>query len=216
TPQQFFDVLPSLIRHDDEPNAFPSSIPLHLLSMLAREPVNVVLTGEGADELFLGYDSRYRVTALNKRLGDGYSGLLPSRMRDSIASLVSSLPRQLKRYGERTFLALESTPRELFCENFAVFRGSQRGDVLKDKNLVNVRDPFAEILRHYHGAGGEPLQSMSHADIKSYLVELLMKQDQMSMSASLESRVPFLDHRLVEMVASIPGRYRLRGLTTKT
>src|SRR5690606_19142073 len=103
----------------------------------------------------------------------------------------------------------------LFCENFSVFRQQQRAALLRDEDLIRTRDPFAEILRHYHGAGSEPLQSMSHADIKTYLVELLMKQDQMSMSASLESRVPFLDHRLVEMVASIPGRYRLRGMQTK-
>src|SRR5690606_34099176 len=171
--------------------------------------------GEGADELFLGYDYRYRVTAMNQRLGNIYAGALPARVRDSIAGLVSSLPRRLRRYGERTFLALESSPRDLFCENFSVFRGHQREAILRDQELVNARDPFAEILRHYHGAGNDPLQSMSHADIRTYLVELLMKQDQMSMSASLESRVPFLDHRLVEMVAAIPARFRLRGLQTK-
>src|SRR5690606_12654626 len=136
-------------------------------------------------------------------------------MRDSVASLVASLPRKLRRYGERTFLAMDSSPRDLFCENFSVFRQQQRSTLLRDQDLVRTRDPFAEILRHYHGAGSEPLQSMSHADIRTYLVELLMKQDQMSMSASLESRVPFLDHRLVEMVAAIPARFRLRGMQTK-
>jgi len=215
TPEQFFGALPRLVWHEDEPIAFTSSVPLHLLSSMAREHVKVVLTGEGADELFLGYDYRYRVTALNKRLGDAYAGLLSPGIRDSVASLIASLPRKLRRYGERTFLAMDSSPRDLFCENFSVFRQQQRGALLRDDDLIRTRDPFAEILRHYHGAGSEPLQSMSHADIKTYLVELLMKQDQMSMSASLESRVPFLDHRLVEMVASIPGRYRLRGLQTK-
>lgn len=215
TSRQFFDALPRLVWHEDEPIAFTSSVPLHLLSTMAREHVKVVLTGEGADELFLGYDYRYRVTALNKRLGDVYAGLLSPGMRDSVANMVAGLPRSLRRYGERTFLAMDSTPRDLFCENFSVFRQLQRGALLRDQDLTSARDPFAEILRHYHGAGGEPLQSMSHADIRTYLVELLMKQDQMSMSASLESRVPFLDHRLVEMVAAIPGRYRLRGLQTK-
>src|SRR5690606_10489366 len=100
TPTQFFAALPYLIWHEDEPIAFTSSVPRHLLSVMAREHVKVVLTGEGADELFLGYDYRYRVTAMNQRLGDIYAGALPARIRDSVASLVASLPRRLRRYGE--------------------------------------------------------------------------------------------------------------------
>jgi asparagine synthase (glutamine-hydrolysing) len=70
-------------------------------------------------------------------------------------------------------------------------------------------------LRYYAAAGGDVLACMSHADLQTYLVELLMKQDQMSMAASLESRVPFLDHLLVEQVASLPGWLRLQGGRTK-
>src|SRR2546428_135134 len=76
SPSQFFDALPNLVWHEDEPIAFPSSVALYFVSRLAREHVKVVLTGEGADELFLGYN-RYRVTAWNKRLGRAYWALVP-------------------------------------------------------------------------------------------------------------------------------------------
>jgi asparagine synthase (glutamine-hydrolysing) len=204
-----------LIWHEDEPIAFTSSIPLNILSRLAGEHVKVVLTGEGADELFLGYDYRYRVTYWNRRIGEVYSGLLPVRLREMIANSVTGMPRSLRRYAERTFLALDTGPRELFFENFSVFQNSMRQELLHDTDLLLARDPYAESMRHYRAAGTQALQCMSHADIHTYLVELLMKQDQMSMAASIESRVPFLDHRLVEQVASLPMRHKFRGWQTK-
>ena len=216
SPEQFFAELPLLIWHEDEPIAFPSSIPLHLVSRLARDHVKVVLTGEGADELFLGYDYRYRVTALNNRLGGLYAQAIPKAMRDSVARSVMGLPKRLRRYAERSFLALDCNPRDLFFENFSVFRHAQRHAILLDGELADARDPYACGLRHYQAGGTESLGCMSHADLQTYLVELLMKQDQMSMAASIESRVPFLDHHLVEMVSSIPARYRMRGWQTKS
>ena len=215
SPEQFFAALPYLIWYEDEPIAFTSSVPLHLVSRLAREHVKVVLTGEGADELFLGYDYRYRVTALNRKLSLLYQNLTPRALREGVAQAVPRLPRALRRYAERTFLAMDSDPRELFFENFSVFRRGMRDDLISDPSLLAARDPHAVGLGHYHAAGKEDLECMSHADMQTYMVELLMKQDQMSMSASIESRVPFLDHRLVEQVSSIPGRYRLRGMRTK-
>jgi asparagine synthase (glutamine-hydrolysing) len=215
TPEQFFAELPQMIWHEDEPLAFPSSIPLNAISRLAREHVKVVLTGEGADELFLGYDYRYRVTALNARLGGVYEKLLPQGLRTAVADGVAGLPKRLRRYAERSFLALASNPRDMFFENFAVFRHAQRQRMLVNFEQHASRDPYAQCLRHYHAGGTETLQCMSHADLQTYLVELLMKQDQMSMAASIESRVPFLDHRLVEQVASIPARHRMRGWRTK-
>jgi asparagine synthase (glutamine-hydrolysing) len=81
--------------------------------------------------------------------------------------------------------------------------------------VFSGRDPYAEGLRCYAEAPGGALERMSHADLQTYLTELLMKQDQMSMAASIESRVPFLDHGLVDYVAAMPGRYKLRGWETK-
>ncbi len=216
SPEQFFAALPKLIWHEDEPIAFASSVPLHLISCLAREHVKVVLTGEGADELFLGYDYRYRVTEKNLRLGKWFERSLPSGLRAAVAKAVPRLPRQLRRYAERSFLALENNPRAMFFENFSVFRDVQRQALLLDPGLEADCGAYDQGLGYYAAGGADALASMSHADLQTYLVELLMKQDQMSMAASLESRVPFLDHRLVDQVAAIPGHQRMHGGVTKS
>ena len=144
-----------------------------------------------------------------------YSALTPSMVRDQIRQRVRDLPGPVRRYAERSFLGLENGPRGLFCENFAVFPTGLQHRVLNGRVQPGTHDPFAEILRSYESGDGGMLDRMSHADMQTYLVELLMKQDQMSMAASVESRVPFLDHELVEHVASIPARHKLRGWQTK-
>ena len=211
SPEQFFAELPKSIWHEDEPIAFASSIPLHIISRLAREHVKVVLTGEGADELFLGYDYRYRITQKNMQLGAWFERLVPTPLRRAVGWSVPGLPRGLRRYAERSFLAMDCDPRAMFFENFSVFRSVHRESLLVDPDLESNRDTHARCLHHYYAGGTEALECMSHADLQTYLVELLMKQDQMSMAASLESRVPYLDHLLVEKVAAIPARHRMRG-----
>ena len=214
SPQEFFEALPRLIWHEDEPIAFTSSVPLYFVSRLARDHVKVVLTGEGADELFLGYN-RYRVTAWNERLGHAYRGLVPGVVQRGASRVTRALPRPIRRYAERTFLALGPGPRELFYENFAVFSLELQEQLLVNRNLLASRDPYAEGLRCYETAPGGSLERMSHADLQTYLVELLMKQDQMSMAASIESRVPFLDDQFVETVAAMPAHFKLQGWRTK-
>ena len=214
SPEEFFESLPTLIWHEDEPIAFPSSIPLYFVARLAKEHVKVVLTGEGADELFLGYN-RYRVSAWNEKLGRAYWALVPRGVRRQIGTAVKSLPDSLRRYAGRSFLGLEPGPRHVFYENFAVFPEAFQRACLADPGLIAARDPYAEELRYYNEAYGDALDRMSHADLQTYLVELLMKQDQMSMAASIESRVPFLDHELVEYVASMEGHFKLNGWQTK-
>ncbi len=212
-PAQFFEALPRLVWHEDEPIAFPSSVPLYFVSRLARDHVKVVLTGEGADELFLGYN-RYRVAAWNARLGGIYAALAPRAVRSLVRGGVRDLPRGLRRYAERSFLALDADARGLFYENFAVFPPSQQRALLNGRARPEL-DPFRAVLRHYDTAGGTMLDRMCRADLQTYLVELLMKQDQMSMAASIESRVPFLDHELVEHVVGLPPQHKLRGWQTK-
>src|SRR5438876_1137776 len=214
SPTEFFDALPQLIWHEDEPIAFPSSVPLYFVSRLAREHVKVVLTGEGADELFLGYN-RYRVTAWNERLGQMYRRWIPGSLRGHVRRLIPASPKPVRRYLERTFLTLPPEIRNLYLENFAVFPQTLQEELLVDKGILTARDPYAEELRAFEEHSGGILERMSHADLQTYLVELLMKQDQMSMAASIESRVPYLDHELVEHVAAIPGRFKLRGWQTK-
>ncbi|OLC28317.1 MAG: asparagine synthase (glutamine-hydrolyzing) [Armatimonadetes bacterium 13_1_40CM_64_14] len=213
SPSEFFTALPQLIWHEDEPIAFPSSVPLYFVSRLARQHVKVVLTGEGADELFLGYN-RYRVTAWNERLGRAYWRLVPRPLRQGIGAAVHGLPRQIRRYAERTTLALEPSPRALFFENFAVFPETLQRQLVAPA-LLDGRDPYGAALACYAEAPGGTLERMSHADLQTYLVELLMKQDQMSMAASIESRVPFLDHEFVEYVAAMPARFKIKGWRTK-
>jgi asparagine synthase (glutamine-hydrolysing) len=213
TPQEFLQELPRLVWHEDKPIAFSSSVSLYLVSRLARDHVKVVLTGEGADELFLGYN-RYRVTAWNQRIGQAYSAVVPAALRGSVAGLVGRLPRRARRYFERSFLALPEGLRSLFHENFAVFPEPLRAHLLRDRAL-HEGDPFAKHLALAREAPGGVLDQMSRSDLQTYLVELLMKQDRMSMAASIESRVPFLDHELVEHAVSLPEGSKIRGWTTK-
>src|SRR5262245_17400115 len=215
SPRQFMEVLPKLIWHEDEPIAFTSSVPLYFVSRLARRYVKVVLTGEGADELFLGYDYRYRVTALNDRIGRFYWKGMPRFLRRRIRASLAHLPFPLQRYASRTALAHEPGPRGLFFDNFSVFSESLQQTLLLDRHAVSTRDSYAEGLRYWEEHHGTWLERMSYADMATHLVELLMKQDQMSMAASLESRVPYLDHLLVEQSMMIPGDQRMRRWQTK-
>jgi asparagine synthase (glutamine-hydrolysing) len=213
TPEQFFDALPSLIWHEDEPIAFPSSVPLYFLSRLAGEHVKVVLTGEGADELFLGYN-RYRVTHWNARLGRPYWSLIPGVVRRQIRQAVRRAPGSIGRIGRRTFLGLDAGLRHLYLDNFAVVREAEQQALLRRRELLN-EDVYASALNRLDGSGSDLLDRMGRLDLDTYLQELLMKQDQMSMAASIESRVPFLDDQLVEHVVALPSAFKVRGWQTK-
>jgi asparagine synthase (glutamine-hydrolysing) len=214
SPGDFLAALPRLIWHEDEPIAFPSSIALHFVSQLAQPHVKVVLTGEGSDELFMGYNW-YRVTAWNERLDRPYRRLVPGAVRAGVRDAVPYLPAPLRRYVRRTFLALTPDVRTVFYENFSVFPESARRALLLDPRTADRVDPYREQMRCFMEGSGTTLDRMSRADLQTYLVELLMKQDQMSMAASIESRVPFLDHELVEHVVRIPDRFKVHGWTTK-
>lgn len=213
TPEEFFGALPRLVWHEDEPIAFSSSVPLYFVSRLASRHVKVVLTGEGADELFLGYN-RYRVTAWNERMGRILGRVLPAG-RQSVSRLMRLLPGRARAVAARSFLSLPEGPRSQFYENFAVFPEILQRRLLTEPTLIDSRDLYRDHIRCYEGAVGGPLDRMGRADLQTYLVELLMKQDQMSMATSIESRVPYLDTALVEHVTAIPGRRRLPGFRTK-
>jgi asparagine synthase (glutamine-hydrolysing) len=204
----FFGALPGLIWHEDEPIAWPSSVSLHFVSKLAREHVKVVLTGEGSDELFAGY-ARYRFYLLNRRWLGAWR-LLPASLRralrDRVATtrLLSGGPR---RKLQHTFLGRGEDLESLYLDNFySAFSAADQGRLFS----LPEGSPHAEYLRYWDRPGSE-LQRMLYADQKTYLVELLMKQDQMSMANSIESRVPFLDHPFVEFAARVPERMKIRG-----
>ena len=219
SPAEFFAELPRLVWHEDEPIAHPSSIALYFVARLAARHVKVVLTGEGSDETLAGYN-RYRVTEYNARLGDLYQRCLPGFARHSLSRLLQTLPPtwRLRQRAARTFLMRGTDLDELYFDNFAVFGRAAQHDLLDPQlrlELASV-DPYAAYHRALARMNGKPLVSqLLYADLKTYLHELLMKQDQMSMAASIESRVPFLDHPLTEWVASLPQTMKLRGTTTK-
>ena len=210
SPHQFFTALPRLIWHEDEPMAFPSSVPLNAVSELASRHVKVVLTGEGADELFLGYN-RYRVTHWNERLGRAYWAMAPGAVRPVVRNFVSHLPARASRILSRTFLGCEPGLRNIYLENFAVVGAERQRRLLTS----HAGDPHGEALRDLQLDEGDLLNRMSHHDLRTYLHELLMKQDQMSMAAGIESRVPFLDDLVVDRVARLPSWMKLRGWRTK-
>ena len=219
TADEFFTRLPRLIWHEDEPIAHASSIPLHAVSMLAAQHVKVVLTGEGSDETLAGYPW-YRATVINMGLGRRYSGAVPSGLQSGIRHAIEHLPlaRSFRAKLKRTFLYLPPDLDTILYDNFGVFSRKWQRELLSPAMQAEVGglDPYAAI--HAAAARSDSatmLGTLLYTDIKTYLHELLMKQDQMSMAASIESRVPFLDHPLMEFVATMPDSMKIRGLTTK-
>jgi asparagine synthase (glutamine-hydrolysing) len=209
----FFGALPRLVWHEDEPIAHPSSVPLHFVSALAVQHVKVVLTGEGSDELLAGY-GKYPRTLINWKAGGLYEQFVPAAVRAAVASAaVPRLPSFLRRYASRSFLAMPRTASAMFLDNFAGVPLRVQRELLTGAPSL---DAYAASLAYFNrGVDRDVLNRLLYTDLKTYLVELLMKQDQMSMSTSIESRVPFLDHELVEFAARLPERMKLSGFTTK-
>ena len=209
--EDFFNALPQLVWHEDEPIAWPSSVSLHFVSKLAAEQVKVVLTGEGSDELFAGY-SRYRFYQLNAQWMRAYSGV-PANVRGAVQNAVAESPllsASLRRKLGHTFLGRGANIESLYLNNFyCAFGAEEQRKLLRQEFAAN---PYATFLQYWNAhPRSATLPRLLYADQKTYLVELLMKQDQMSMSCSIESRVPFLDHKFVEFAASVPPHMKLRG-----
>jgi asparagine synthase (glutamine-hydrolysing) len=217
--RDFFRALPTLLWHEDEPIAHPSSIALYFVSKLARERVTVVLTGEGSDELMAGY-GKYLRLRWNWRAGGLYQRLLPAGARAFMSStVVPRLPGAVGRYARRSFLAMPRTPEAMFLDNFAAIRLADQRELLAPglRDLATPAHAYEASIEYFLKPDRSVtlLDRLLYTDIKTYLVELLMKQDQMSMATSIESRVPFLDHKLVEFVAQLPDVWKLSGFTTK-
>ncbi len=216
--EEFFQTLPRLIWHEDEPVVWPSSVALYYVARLARERVTVVLTGEGSDETLGGY-TRYAWTLLNSRMDLVYRRLTPAAGRRLLRKMIDDGPLSAatKRKLEHTFLVRggDSWPSFYFDNFYSAFSDSQQQELLTPEARASAGDAYAGSMLHWDHSSSDLLHRLLYTDIKTYLVELLMKQDQMSMAASIESRVPFLDHKLVEFSASIPAKYSTQGLSGK-
>ena len=194
-PDQFFDALPDLVWHYDEPISLPASIPLYFLSRETKGKATVILTGEGADELFLGY-AQYDVMQRQARLAALFSGICPSPLRRSVLRAAQSVLGEDRMLLQRLAMEpdalaasfIEWIPRELAAELCAPGPASAG-------NSSSAVDAARAMFR----SGPQDrdfLSRVTYMDFKAFLITLLMKQDKMSMAASIESRVPFLDHDL--------------------
>jgi asparagine synthase (glutamine-hydrolysing) len=216
TPDAFMGELPHMIYQEDEPIAHPSSVALYFVAKLARDHVKVVLTGEGSDELLGGYE-RYYQTLNNMKFGK----FIPSPLRNYLfRPLINLLPDKFphKNKAIRTTVYLDDDIDTIFLDNYSTFSRSMQKTLYADGvlNGFNFEKLYYNYHAIYHNCNSDTkLNRLLYADIKTYLLELLMKQDQMSMAASIESRVPFLDHKLVEFSATLPLEMKIKGFDTK-
>jgi len=204
--------------HLDEPMTDLSTIPFHLICKKAKEHVKVCLSGEGGDEMFMGYD-RFKAAKLNRM----YS-LLPESFRKRILNpFILSLPDQSQKKGVinmlKRFIEGSLYPEEVGAMRWQYFLNPE-----KEKNLFHPQihsqicfDPFRPLLnskRRSHAK--DPIDADIYIDTRFTMTDsVLMKVDKMSMATSLEVRVPFLDNEVMDLCASIPHRLKLKGFKTK-
>jgi asparagine synthase (glutamine-hydrolysing) len=193
----------------DVPLRFAASIPLFAVSQLARESVKVVLAGEGSDELFGGY-GRYSRGMLNLQAGAIHAQLVPEGVRAAIRRRVlrggnGRLASRLK----RSFLGRLPGVVDTYLEAFSVFDEEHRAALLPA--LTGVDAQAAErVILDTALLGVNPLEAILRFDQETYLEELLTKQDKMSMAASIESRVPFLDQAMLAWARELPAVTKVR------
>lgn len=190
----------------DEPFADASAIPTYLVSRLAREHVKVVLSGDGGDELFAGYD-RYLVDHRRRHVGIFSDLGLGGGLRRLSATLPEGTP------GKKYLYNLSLSRMERYLDSISVFppRNFER---LLEPPTSPIPNPFEAAVRATEGL--DPLSRLQDLDLRTYLPgDILTKVDRMTMARSLEARVPFLDHPLVEFACALPPRLRLRSGRTK-
>ncbi|MBL7200557.1 MAG: asparagine synthase (glutamine-hydrolyzing) [Anaerolineae bacterium] len=213
------DLIPKIVLHFDEPFADYSAIPTYLVSQMARQEVTVVLSGDGGDELFAGYQTHYayRVARLYR--------LLPRLLRDRvIAPLVKRLPTSTDRvsfdFMAKRFVTGAHLPFERghYWWKVILNEDEKRGLYAADLFHQVQRDSY-EVFAPYFDAvrGAHPLNQLLYVDTHTFLLDDgLVKVDRMSMAHSLEVRVPLLDHELVEYLAQVPPTLKSSGLNTKS
>ncbi len=206
--EDFFGALPTIQYHLDEPQSNLSTVPLYFLAQLASEHVTVVLSGEGADELFGGYESYMRTPHLQK-----YDKIVPKNVRHGLSKLARKLPNNratdfLVRGGQ--------TPEEYFIGQARVFPEDEALAVLKPafRHGVTVKEITAPIYQSV--ADDDDVTKMMTIDMRLWLPgDILLKADKMSSAHSLELRVPFLDKEVMKVAEKIPTKYRIKDGLSK-
>jgi asparagine synthase (glutamine-hydrolysing) len=209
-----------LVSHFDEPFADFSIFPTYLICQVARKSVKVVLSGDGGDELFAGYD-----TYVAQRLAHRYYDWLPGSLRHKLLPAVADLlPPQPAKKGVinkvKRFVEGAALPAAWQHARWMVFINESDKARLYRPDLRHALngDVFGSTIMPYFSQAGprDALAQQQYVDLKTYLVDdILTKIDRMSMAVSLEARVPLLDHRIVEFALNLPPELKLRGNTTK-
>lgn len=212
--EDYFSAIPQAVWHLDEPIPDPSAIALYHLAKLASEQVKVVLSGEGADELFGGYRIYREPSAVAP------VSCLPSPLRGALKFAAQRLPVGMK---GRSYLLRGTTPLEQrFYGNAYIFSNEAKLELLQSDYLSanfapgsstpeSITAALYNETRHL-----DPVARMQHIDLNLWLPgNILMKADKMSMAHSLELRVPFLDLELFQLAASLPSQLKIAHGTTK-
>lgn len=204
---EFFDAVPEIQYYMDEPLPNPSEIPLYFLAKNARRYVKVVLSGEGADELFGGY-----TMYLAGGHFDRYSHKVPRPVRKVLGTVAKHCPN----FKGKNFLvrgAME--PYQRFMRANYVFQSAERQKFLKRPIASKVPEEYSKRYFNEVSNLDEPTQ-LQYVDMHTWMIyDILLKADRMSMANSLELRVPFLDKKMLELSTRIPSRYRAANETTK-
>ncbi len=213
------DLLPTIMNYLDEPLADASIIPTYLVSHLSRPNITVALSGDGGDELFLGYDT-YKAYKVAR-----FCRWMPRPLIRAAYSMSSLLPASSKRlsleFKIKKFLSgLQHRPEYANYIWWGAYTPQQKGEIFSKESLAAIGSlPLFEPIDFYQEELKRiknPLDRVNYLDLHIYLQDdLLPKVDRMSMANSLEVRVPFLDHRLVELAINIKNTLRMRGLKSK-
>jgi len=209
--------LPEMIFHQDEPIADWVCVPLHYVAKLARESGTIVVqVGEGSDELFHGYDSYLTAARFRRRVWDPLQRV-PTPIRRGAGYAATTLARRIGRGEVHALQVAEAGAGRLpFWGGAISYQGAIKQRVLAQNGRV-VPDSY-EVVRGFWEAaererpGADLLQKMTYLELKQRLAELLlMRVDKMTMATSVEARVPFLDHDLVEFAMALPPEMKVRG-----
>lgn len=207
TSEEFFDILPTIMYHTDEPHANLSTVPLYFLSELASKQVKVVLSGEGSDEMFAGYNEYYESSLI--RLYTKF----PLKFRKMIAKMISPLPH----FPGQNTLKLYGRP---FYERYighGTFSSEEEANRILAPDLRND-EKISDIIKPYYDkvASLDDVTKKMYIDMHFWLPQdILLKADKMTMANSIELRVPLLDSVLFSYAKHIPTKYLVRDKQTK-